>query len=278
MNTLHMNRVVLVSTHLCTLKCKLCIQEAPLYKKPYNPSFAELVNYIDAFFEIVGSVDIFEISGGEPLLRKDIFNVIRHISKYENQILKEIRITTNSTLIPDSRLVESAKLFGDKMFFLVDDYGVYSKKTKEVEATLVAADINYRVRDYHDQLHGGGWVDFGDFSTEGSPEEGLEKYRECIFSAELGLSFEITEGEMHPCVISRRCMEKGIVKKNTDEFVKLIDGSETIEKKREKIRSIYALSSLSACRYCNGFLRTSKRFKPAEQLAGKKLRTKNARK
>lgn len=271
MSDMHMNRVVLIVTHLCTLKCKLCIQAAPLYKNPYNPTLDELKNEIDAYFNIVDTVDIFEISGGEPLLRKDLPEVLTHLQKYERCILKEIRVTTNCTLAPSASLLDAAALFRDKMFFLLDDYGVHSKTVHSFRSLLSERNISFRVRDYHSQLHGGGWVDFGSLSVGGDDEVGQKNFSSCVLASELGFSFEIAYGEMHPCIISKRCMEKGVVEKNVGEYISLTSKDESKEDKQHKIRAIYALEKLSACRFCNGFSKNSERFLPAEQLTAKEI-------
>jgi len=266
-----MERVVLTSTHLCNLKCRLCIQGVPFYKTPYHPSLDELKEEIKSYFELVDSVDIFEISGGEPLLRNDLDLVLEYIFLYNNRIKKEIRITTNANIVPNDNLLSCAKKFGNKMFFLIDDYSV-SKKAKEIAELLSVNNIGHRIRDYNDNLHFNGWVKFTDFTRIHTNEESKEIFKKCAFPSKLGFSFEIVGGEMHPCIISKRLMERGIIPLNENEFINLLDKSESIESKIIKLENIYKLNPLTSCAYCSGLCEDSVRFSPAEQLTAEELR------
>ena len=71
-NFFHIERTVLKVTNRCTLKCKLCLAYIPYYKEIYNISLQASKIILGNYFSIVDIVDCFTVTGGEPLLKKDL--------------------------------------------------------------------------------------------------------------------------------------------------------------------------------------------------------------
>uniref|UniRef100_A0A7C3ZN71 Probable GTP 3',8-cyclase n=1 Tax=Archaeoglobus fulgidus TaxID=2234 RepID=A0A7C3ZN71_ARCFL len=78
-------------TNKCNLKCFYCHKEGE--KNPGKEISAERIIEISrAFYEL--GVKKLKITGGEPLLRKDIFEIIQNLPEF-----KEISMTTNGILL-----------------------------------------------------------------------------------------------------------------------------------------------------------------------------------
>lgn len=90
-------------TNNCNLLCKHCLYCSG-EKLIYEMNFEEVKNLIDQFAELTNNKGTINIYGGEPLLRKDIFDILEHISKLN----LNIGITTNMNVEQDvmDKLVE----------------------------------------------------------------------------------------------------------------------------------------------------------------------------
>jgi membrane carboxypeptidase/penicillin-binding protein len=61
-------------------------------------------------------------------------------------------------------------------------------------------------------------------------------------------------------------MELGIIPKNPDEYIDLLDETIANEKKRITLNKMLQAKSITSCAYCYGLSLNTKRFAPAEQL------------
>ena len=88
-------------TDRCNFRCRYCMPEE-LYgeafeflKKDQILSFEEIIRLCEIFISL--GVKKIRITGGEPLVRKDVSDLINSISKINNKI--EIAMTTNGYLL-----------------------------------------------------------------------------------------------------------------------------------------------------------------------------------
>ncbi len=80
-------------TNRCNLRCFYCHREGE--KNPEGEISAErIVEIAKAFYEL--GIKKLKITGGEPLLRKDLFEILQNLPDF-----KEVSITTNGTLLAD---------------------------------------------------------------------------------------------------------------------------------------------------------------------------------
>lgn len=261
-----LDRTSLTITYRCNLKCRLCSMHVPYYEVPPHFTYEILAKSIDRYFEIVTSVGMFTISGGEPLSHKELPQILLHLLQYSNQI-GSIEIVTNGTFVPGQELVDVLIKNREKIVFLVDNYGEISTHVNEIKELFEGLNINHRIRKYYgEDAHCGGWVDFGDFTQKWFSQEEVEKiYNKCALPKKLHC-FQITGGEMYSCSRSRRCAELNIIPKDENEFLGLFDVNTTVEQQRKKIHDLLNKKSLLGCAYCNGMCEDSPRFTPAEQL------------
>ncbi len=277
MENFTMERVTFNVTCLCNLKCKLCGAYIPYLHNESKEMKMEYplehwIKILDRYFEIVSFVNVFVISGGEPLLYPALPAFINYLKNYESAIGK-VQIVTNGTIIPNYALIDAAKNFGGQLYFNIDNYGEISKAVKESDAILEQNGISHIVRNYtKDNPHCGGWVNFGGMTEQihKTQEEVEQLFAKCANSQRAHFCFLIAGNEMWPCDPARR---RRYLKApdNDSEYLNLLDSSLSIEEQQEKITSIYAMKSLSACSYCNGLCADSTRVVPGEQLTQEEL-------
>lgn len=265
MNGIILERACFPVTLRCNLRCRLCAERSPYYRKPYHPLLNELISQMDALLTLTEHVGKLDLTGGEPFLRKDLPQFIRYIYDHHRGKIDQLRVTTNGTLLPPDEFVKAAKLWGDAFFVIVDHYDV-SVKSQAVDALLNEAGILHELRDYSGDLHCDGWVDYGDLRRKHSDSEARKLFHKCVVP-KLGFFSCIVNGHIFPCAKARILYENGIVDVSMDAF----DSELTETGKKERFKALLGDEVMEACKYCNGLCEDSPRFTPAEQLdAGEK--------
>jgi radical SAM protein with 4Fe4S-binding SPASM domain len=96
-------RVFIDITHKCNLKCKHCFTDSGRHN-PQELTTENIFRLIDQMRE--GGTFLLSIAGGEPLLRSDIFQII----KYARKNFIDVSITTNGLLIDKEKSLNFDKL------------------------------------------------------------------------------------------------------------------------------------------------------------------------
>lgn len=97
----------------------------PYYDMQPHFEYEILAKTIASYFEMVNHVDIFTFFGGEPLLHKNLINLLEYIMKFSKQF-DYLEIVTNGTQIPSDDLLKKLSEFKNKVIMLVDYYGKVS--------------------------------------------------------------------------------------------------------------------------------------------------------
>jgi cyclic pyranopterin phosphate synthase len=86
-------------TDRCNLRCQYCMPEEEYTWLPRQTllTFEEIETLTDLFTDV--GVDKVRLTGGEPLMRRDLPRLIRRLAK--NRRLKDIALTTNGILLGD---------------------------------------------------------------------------------------------------------------------------------------------------------------------------------
>ena len=113
-------RVYFSPTFSCNLKCVYCYAEAEMVNKDIQFDTEETYRIIDSFTN--DNVAEVVITGGEPLLRKDLFQLVDYIKLQKN---KKVSILTNGILINENNIEQFKK---------------FSKVTLSLDASM--AEIN----------------------------------------------------------------------------------------------------------------------------------------
>jgi len=91
-------------TDRCNFRCFYCLPhgEPPIAPKEQMLSYEE----IDYVFEIFVSLGIekLRLTGGEPMLRRDIETIIQKLSRLKSSGLRDLALTTNGYYLPDRAL------------------------------------------------------------------------------------------------------------------------------------------------------------------------------
>lgn len=85
-------------TGTCNRNCFFCHQEGGMSGIEQIQYSAELAHIIDTCYQDLGLQSI-SITGGEPLLHPDLYDLLHHI--YNNTHIKRFSLTTNGTIVKD---------------------------------------------------------------------------------------------------------------------------------------------------------------------------------
>jgi organic radical activating enzyme len=254
----------------CTLNCKLCAEFTPIVKKMgrhYTATFEQVAREVDALFEIYDYIENVTVSGGEPILHKQLFEICEYILKYKDKF-DDCRIFSNGTLMPEKRIIELIKASNGKLKLVIDHYGdSLSARTWEIKSLCDNNGIDLRINMYcGDEPYCGGWIDVGNLSEhKNDTKVWLQKMvKECHNANWKNLL--LFNGQLHRCTNSSFGAYLGFYVPKDDEYIDVLDDSTSLEEKRNKAAN-FASRPMTSCEYCNGFNpETSARFIPAEQL------------
>lgn len=108
-------------TTQCTLRCKDCCALMPPFNKKghIKMSVEEFKQTLDQLLDNVNSIRKLIILGGEPLLRKELPELLEYAVLKDKVI--QIAIVSNGTMIPNKELVEVLKKY-NKINFYMSNY------------------------------------------------------------------------------------------------------------------------------------------------------------
>ena len=87
-------------TDRCDLRCHYCMAERMTFlPRDQVLTLEEIALLADLF--IARGVDKIRLTGGEPLVRRDIIDLVRRIGRHVGQGLQELTLTTNGTRLAD---------------------------------------------------------------------------------------------------------------------------------------------------------------------------------
>ena len=88
-------------TDRCNFRCFYCLPhgEPPIAPKEQMLSFEE-IEYVCEIFVGLG-IEKLRLTGGEPMLRRDIETIIRKLALLKNSGLRDLALTTNGYYLPD---------------------------------------------------------------------------------------------------------------------------------------------------------------------------------
>ncbi|HEY0726922.1 MAG TPA: GTP 3',8-cyclase MoaA [Pyrinomonadaceae bacterium] len=88
-------------TDRCNFRCFYCLPhgEPPIAPKEQMLSFEE-IEYVCEIFVSLG-IEKLRLTGGEPMLRRDIETIIRKLSRFKSSGLIDLALTTNGYFLPE---------------------------------------------------------------------------------------------------------------------------------------------------------------------------------
>lgn len=104
-------------TDSCNFKCKYCSPQDNIHCYEKNMSQEQIVDLVKLFSKV--GIKKIRLTGGEPLLRKDLVEIVRGIKEIEG--IEEIAMTSNGLLLSD-RLEELKKAGLDRVNLSLDTF------------------------------------------------------------------------------------------------------------------------------------------------------------
>ena len=263
---INLKRTTIAITQRCTLKCKHCLAFIPYLNNPKDMTLNEIKRSLETYFSIVDTVEVFSITGGEPLMHRELVKIFENVFKYSMQIKDTIDLVTNGTIQIKEGILDFLEDNSEKVRVIISDYGVLSPYVSEITESLRERNIKYRVAKYYgEDLIYNGWVDFSDHSYKHTTKSEINAQgQRCIFRQ--GRYYLITEGELHPCSRSAWRMKSEIIPVLTNQKINLLNDLIDIKGEKEKLLELDKMIALTSCAYCNGVHEESERIKPAEQI------------
>jgi organic radical activating enzyme len=234
--------------------------------KPAYYSLERITESIRRFFEIADSVDILNITGGEPFLYKELSELLMFIKDNRERINQRLEVFTNGTVIPSDNILSALNAADSSV--LLDDYD-FSTKTQDIAALFDRHDVTYRLRGYRkSDPYSGGWVDMVDFLDKPRGKAETERLTyDCMLARDPQRANVVIDGKIYVCFSQYWQIQKGILKENPKTCFDLFGDSIELAKKKEKISDFLNNIDLEACSRCKGQIPAiSERFPPAVQL------------
>src|SRR6187397_2366830 len=88
-------------TDRCNFRCFYCLPngEPPIAPKEQMLSYEEIEYVCDIFVSL--GIEKIRLTGGEPMLRRDIETIIRKLSHFKTRGLIDLALTTNGYFLPE---------------------------------------------------------------------------------------------------------------------------------------------------------------------------------
>lgn len=247
-------------TERCTLKCKNCCHGcyAVDNRSAKDMTFEEAKRSADAFFKHIAFVEEFTLLGGEPLLYKELSQVISYIgSKYRSQIGK-FEITTNGTLTPSQEVIEACMQY--EVSFSISNYSDQIPNLREKIGKLLELlsekGIEYRIIDEE-------WIDFGFTHVNNDSRKAESVFDRCATTCR-----EVRENRYYYCVMARSISENLGWNIGADDYLDLDKVTTSYDKKIlfEYDRGFSDKGYLEVCKHCRGMGENDLLVPAGEQL------------
>ena len=172
----------LVLTTRCTLNCESCNNLMQYFstKTAYTCSLDGIIKTLDTLFKNVASIRQINILGGEPLIFKELDQVIDYLNKEDK--VKSFNLVTNATIKPKEKLLKALFNARHKSFVNISDYSktpnIHVKiQRDEIINILKENQIQYFVRWEDDSS----WTEPGKIYKRGRDKAGIIKnFKSCL--------------------------------------------------------------------------------------------------
>lgn len=244
-----------IVTSRCNLNCKYCLNFNDLINTHQDIPFEEFKNHIDIIFNKFDYFYSFHLTGGEPLICKDLEKKINYIAENYKEKIYDFFVITNGTLRPSDEVIAALHKIGG--WFLIDDYSATCRQSKinTLKDVLCAHNIPYtvnKVSAWYD-LEAGRQRCITDHSE-------LENHKDACNS----YLHEFADGKIFACCYQKYAERAGLAKISDDEFISIQDmpKMEILEFRQGYTKKGY----VDFCKYCRGIGDCAKLVMPAVQL------------
>ena len=234
-------------TMKCTFRCKNCNMFIPYYKEFPTYSLAELKLQYDMLFQYVDYIFSVTILGGEPLLYKELGELLLYLKQEYGKRIGTLNIISNGGISPSEKLLDVLKETDTLVY--ISDYTkqiAYKDKLNQVESVLQEKGIRYWTRASLE------WKDFGfpickpEIDAHNSTDH--MKYCSPLFHG-------LNDYCFYYCHVAWSAEKAGLWELREDDYIDLRELSDTEKDKRSIIRHALGMiegGSVSLCNMCGG--------------------------
>jgi hypothetical protein len=259
----YMRLAQITLTERCSLKCKKCAHAC------YNVSNAaedmvlsEAFRSADSFFSKVDYIDEFVLIGGEPLLYRQLSEVIEYIGEKYREQMGIYCITTNGTIVPDNSVLKACKKYN--VLFRISNYSKTLPRLKDSHKRLMAALDEYGI-EYILGSPDGNWIDYGfDYlEKDNNLVELIKTFDECHTTCR-----EVRGNKLYYCVMARSVSDNLNLNEGSDDFLDLdsLTGEDYKKILLEFNMGYSDKGYLDMCRRCHGMDSVNYPIPVAEQM------------
>jgi hypothetical protein len=219
----------------------------PYYKEQMDLSVDDVMENLDLLFKNADYVGGYKLLGGEPLINRELPDMLTAIYEKYGDRIGTLGIITNGTITPDDRLLEAAKRCG--VTIDISDYTGAVDYDGHLDKTIAAvrdAGIKYRV---NRSLR---WCDFG--FPAANRQYGFDEVNGHMLSC--GPIFHgLNDGRFYYCHVSWSADKAGLLHNAVDDYIDLkeLDGSdEAKERLLSHSRGEIEKGFVKLCKLCGG--------------------------
>jgi hypothetical protein len=266
-NKTYMESGCIVPSTICNLNCKGCLNfnnDLNKNKRHIVKSFDAVKEEIDLIFEYVDYTPRLQISGGEPLLYKDLIKVIEYIGdNYRDKIGDFFEIVTNGTIVPSEDIYNVLKKYD--MYVYVDKYTENVPKSIPVREEIFRKLTEYEIRNVDNVVER--WFDLkvgGTDNTAMTEDERIRFFNRCANP------WNCFEGNrVNACNFANFADKAGVIPLDDDDYF-VMKHNPTISERTEFFEFINGFNDkgyVNLCLHCAGWSLINKNTIPiAEQF------------
>lgn len=246
-NFLRSKRVDFSLTEKCTLKCKKCNMFMTHFQNPQNQPVEDVLEDIDAYFEVVDYVKVLNLLGGEPFLYPDFKWVLDYIAERYRDRIGQVIIFTNGTIVPKADLLDSIKSCSATVQFSDYTHVVpYEKKIEEFKKVLAEKNIEQYTMP---------WEKWGDFGFPENPNTIVEDREALEFFERCKAPFRgVWKKRVYFCHLETSAVRAGIYEDDENDYFEL-QNVEGVNSKKSFCEFDYGYSHkgfITFCKVCRG--------------------------
>ena len=267
------NSINICPSTICNLNCRDCLNFTPHIKEHVVDDIESVKHDIDLLFNSVDLIYRLQITGGEPLLYKNLKEVFNYIDENYRHKIFRLEMVTNGTIVPSD---EICSFLHDKdIYVFLDDYRMSLSNGEEryeaVRNQLEKFDVTYEDNhvDLWIRMYPGSYAptDFYDGLLDSNSLLSNEMKLVEKFTACNNPWTSLHHGKLSSCNYAMYAEKAGICKGDTSEYYDLEGYNEMKKHELIEFRLRYNLKGYTEfCKQCGGWTATNKALcKPAIQ-------------
>lgn len=242
------SQVLSAVTTKCTFRCRHCSNLMPYFKEQYEYRANDIIADLSLLFNRVDYLASYYLIGGEPLLNKNLPEIISQVCENFGHLIGYIQIITNGSIVPDEKLINVMNQYDIKV--RISDYTrmiPYKSKFKEVVKAFKQGGVECSISDYKT------WMDLG------FPQESLNitnDLHEHMLKCSQGCH-SVNDKKFYYCSTLWDAEKSGLHELNVGDYIDLRKTTGNLETDKIQILK-YCLGSdrnnyISLCAKCRGF-------------------------